>query len=122
MAEKCRIIVSESNNMNFETLKTLKIPTELEYTDALVSYLMRIAECRPFFTKNLSKPLKVILLRNAKVCAITYSNQIEGNTLSEKEVSNLIAKKPITTEDKDIIEIQNYVEALHYVETLASES
>ena len=34
--------------MKLETLEILNIPYEIEYTDKLVSYLMRIAECRPF--------------------------------------------------------------------------
>ncbi|MFZ4715442.1 MAG: Fic family protein [Bacteriovoracaceae bacterium] len=105
--------------MKLETLDVLKIPYEIEYTDKLVSYLMRIAECRPFFTENLSKPLKVSLLRNAKVRAITYSNQIEGNTLSETEVGKLISKKKKDLTVPEILEIQNYADALGYAEKLA---
>lgn len=108
--------------MKLETLEILNIPYEIEYTDKLVSYLMRIAECRPFFTENLSKPLRVSLLRNAKVRAITYSNQIEGNSLTESEVGKLITKKKKDLSDPEILEIQNYADALGYAEKLALDS
>ncbi len=32
--------------MTYNTLKSLNIPYEIEYSDKLVEYLMRIAECR----------------------------------------------------------------------------
>lgn len=104
--------------MIFSTLKILGIPYEIEYSDQLVRNLMRIAECRPFFLEHLSNPLKVSLLRNAKVRAITYSNQIEGNTLSEEKVSKLLQskKKELSTSE---IEVQNYADALSYAEKLA---
>jgi Fic family protein len=117
VADKWRIMTW--GNMNFETLKTLGIPYEIEYSDKLVSNLMRIAECRPFFLEHLTKPLKVSLLRNAKVRAITYSNQIEGNTLSEEKVSKLLQKKKKELSNSEIIEIQNYADALSYAEKLA---
>ena len=105
--------------MTYNTLKSLNIPYEIEYTDRLVEYLMRIAECRPFFLDHLSKPLKVSLLRNAKVRAITYSNQIEGNTLSEEQVSELVTKKKKDMSDDEVREVQNYADALDYAEKLA---
>jgi hypothetical protein len=80
----------EEKNMSYNILKLLKIPYEIEYTNELVEYLMRIAECRLFFLDHLSKPLQFSLLRNAKVRAITYSNQIEGNTLNEDQVGELV--------------------------------
>jgi Fic family protein len=105
--------------MKFETLKILGIPYEIEYSDQLVKNLMRIAESRPFFLEHLTKPLKVSLLRNAKIRAITYSNQIEGNTLSEEKVSKLLQKKKKELNDSEVLEIQNYADALNYAEKLA---
>ena len=105
--------------MTYNTLKSLNIPFEIEYTDKLVGYLMRIAECRPFFLDHLSKPLKVSLLRNAKVRAITYSNQIEGNTLNEDQVSELVSKKKKDMSDNEVREVLNYSDALDYAEKLA---
>lgn len=108
--------------MKYKTLDILNIPYKIEYTDKLVEYLMRIAECKPFFTEHLSKPLKISLLRNAKVRAITYSNQIEGNTLSEDQVNRLVLKKKKIINDTEIREVQNYADALDYAENLALDS
>lgn len=105
-------------DMPYSTLKSLKIPYEIEYSDKLVEYLMRIAECRPFFLDYLSKPLQVSLLRNAKVRAITYSNQIEGNSLKEDQVSELVSKKKKDLSDDEAREVQNYADALDYAEKL----
>jgi Fic family protein len=122
VAEKWRTIAPGRIEMGYNTLKSLRIPCEIEYTDKLVEYLMRVAECKPFFLKHLSKPLKVSLLRNAKVRAITYSNQIEGNTLSEDQVSDLVAKKKKDMSDDEVREVQNYADALDYAEKLAVDS
>lgn len=105
--------------MAYKTLKSLNIPYEIEYTDKVVESLMRIAECKPFFLGHLSEPLQVSLLRNAKVRAITYSNQIEGNTLSEDQVSELVSKKKKVLSDNEVKEVQNYADALDYAEKLA---
>lgn len=83
---------------------------------------MRITECRPFFIEYLSKPLQVSLLRNEKVRAITYSNQIEGNTLNEEQFSKLVAKKKKELNDTEVLEVQNYADVLDYGEKLAIHS
>jgi Fic family protein len=108
--------------MKYKALDALGIPYKIEYTDQLVDYLMRIAECRPFFIEYLSKPLKVSLLRNAKVRAITYSNQIEGNSLNEEQVSKLVSSKKKELNDTEVLEVQNYADALDYAEELATDS
>lgn len=79
---------------------------------------MRIAETRPFIHEYLGSPLELKLLRKAKVRAITYSNQIEGNTLKETEVTAVLKGKRVIGLPKDIKEIQNYHLALDYVDQL----
>tara|TARA_B100000586_G_scaffold90335_1_gene64330 strand:+ start:125 stop:1261 length:1137 start_codon:yes stop_codon:yes gene_type:complete len=111
----------EEKNMSYNILKLLKIPYEIEYTNELVEYLMRIAECRLFFLDHLSKPLQFSLLRNAKVRAITYSNQIEGNTLNEDQVGELVSKPKKDMSDNEVREVQNYADALDYAEKLSSD-
>lgn len=96
-----------------------RVPYEVAHTDALVSWLMRIAETRPFLDEYLGSPLEVKLLRKAKVRAITYSNQIEGNALGESEVTAILKGKRVAGPSKDIKEVQNYHSALDYVEELA---
>jgi len=98
-----------------------KIPYKFEYTDKLVRLLMRIAETKPYLEEYLGQPLELQLLRQAKILAITYSNQIEGNRLEVRGVTQILESKKGKTADKDIIEVRNYSEALEYVEVLAEE-
>jgi Fic family protein len=100
-----------------------QIPWEIHYTDKLVKQLMRIAQTKPYIEEYLGKPLEVQLLRQAKILAITYSNQIEGNKLEERGVTRALEEKKSKkkTDDKDIIEVRNYSDALEYVETLAAD-
>lgn len=102
----------------YTALSRLKIPYEVSNTDALVRWLMRIAETRPFLDEYLGTPQEVKLLRKAKVRAITYSNQIEGNQLSESEVTAVLQGKRIVGPKKDVKEVRNYHAALDYVERL----
>lgn len=103
-------------------LRRLKIPHEVVYTDTLVKSLMRIAETKPFLDEYLRTPQEVKLLRKAKVRAITYSNQIEGNHLGESEVTAILQGKRVVGSKKDVKEVQNYHEALDYVERLLEDS
>lgn len=82
---------------------------------------MRIAETKPYLEEYLGKPLEVQLLRQAKIMAITYSNQIEGNKLEVRGVTNALESKKIDKTDKDILEVRNYSDALDYIEVLAAE-
>lgn len=57
----------------------------------------------------------------AKVTAETVhsSTAIEGNTLTQKQVEEVLRGKKIIAEDQDIKEIINYNKALEYIERLA---
>jgi Fic family protein len=103
-------------------LEKYKIPHQINYTDKFIQLLMEIAEQRPFIEESLGNPLKVELLRKAKIRAITYSNQIEGNHLQEEQVTALIDGKRVKGSEEDICEVKNYYEALDYIETLAKDN
>lgn len=105
----------------YKSLDHQKIPVHFEYTNKLIQVLMRIAETKPYLEQYMGRPLEVQLLRQAKILAITYSNQIEGNKLEERSVTRALKEKKSDDEDKDIIEVRNYSDALEYVETLAAE-
>jgi Fic family protein len=105
----------------YPSLKQHKIPYEFTYTDKLVKLLMRIAETKPYLEEYLGKPLEIQLLRQAKIKAITYSNQIEGNKLEVRGVTIALESKKIDKTDKDIIEVRNYSDAIDYIEVLAAE-
>ena len=70
-----------------------KIPYHFEYSDRLVQLLRRIAATKPNIEQYLGNPLEVQLLRQAKILAITYSNQIEGNRLEERGVTQALEQK-----------------------------
>ncbi len=105
----------------YPNLDRHKIPYAISLTDAFVRYLMEVAEVRPFLEQHLGSPLEVSLLRKAQVRAITASNQIEGNHLQENEVTAILNGKRVAGSEKDLTEVQNYHEALDYVEQLAKE-
>ena len=107
--------------IEYPSFKQHKIPYEFTYTDKLVKLLMRIAETKPYLEAYLGKPLEIQLLRQAKIMAITYSNQIEGNKLEVRGVTSALESKKFDRTEKDIIEVRNYSDALDYIEVLASE-
>ena len=106
---------------NFSQLARLEIPFELRLTSKFVDSLMRIAAARPFLDEILSTPLKLELLRQAEIRAITYSNQIEGNQLEERAVTALLGKGSKIAADKDEQETLNYRDALKYCSRLSKE-
>jgi Fic family protein len=117
LSQICRII----DIMSYKILESLGIPTEITLSDEILHWLMKIGECRPFFAEHLGSPLEVDLLRKAQVRAITYSNQIEGNSLDEGSVDGLM-DAPKSSQDAEALEIQNYRDALQFVEELATDS
>jgi Fic family protein len=105
----------------YPNLEAHKIPFSITMTDAFVQHLMKVAEVRPFLDEQLGTPMEVSLLRRAQVRAITASNQIEGNKLQEKEVTALLKGQKVAGSERDLIEVQNYHEALDYVEQLTKD-
>ncbi|MBK9321599.1 MAG: Fic family protein [Bdellovibrionaceae bacterium] len=105
----------------YQALSQHKIPYKFEYTNKLIQLLMRITKTKPYIEDYLGQPLEVQLLRQAKILAITYSNQIEGNKLEVLGVTRALEEKKRDITDKDIIEVKNYSDAIDYVETLSAE-
>jgi Fic family protein len=108
--------------MTYRSLQRHNIPAEIIHTDALVASLMRIAETKPFVDEYLGSPQEVQLLRKAKIRAVTYSNQIEGNALGESEVTAVLQGKRVAGLPKDVKEVQNYHSALDYAERLGEDA
>lgn len=118
LAEKWRILRGMAEYLAF---KKHKIPFRFEYNNKLINLLMRIAETKPYIEQYLGNPLEVQLLRQAKILAITYSNQIEGNKLEERGVTEALESADKSTDNRDILEVRNYSDALDYVEVLSKE-
>ena len=55
------------------------------------------------------------LKRAAILSSVHHSTAIEGNTLSEFEIQNVLAGKKIDAPDREIYEVQNYKKALDWV-------
>jgi Fic family protein len=102
-------------------LDKYKIPHEIMLTDKLVSLLMEVAEHKPFFEQSIGSPLEVQLLRKAKIRAVTYSNQIEGNHLEEEQVTAIVSGKKVKGNAVDVAEVENYFEAIDYTSTLGKD-
>ncbi len=114
--------VADTKSMQkYPALERHNIPYRFEYTERLVSLLMRIAQTKPYIEQYIGKPLEIQLLRQAKILAITYSNQIEGNKHEVRGVTRILEEGDRDTSDKDVLEIQNYCDALEYVELLSKE-
>ena len=111
--------MADNRLMNYPALKRAKIPHEVVISGSLMQWLMKIAEARPFLDEYIGTPQEPKLLRRAKIKAVTYSNQIEGNRLGESEVSAVIEGKKVQGFAQEVKEIGNYRAALEYVETLA---
>jgi Fic family protein len=105
----------------YPALRQANIPFDVKLTDAFVGSLMKIAECKPFLDEVSTTPFKIQLLRQAKIRAITYSNQIEGNQLDERAVTALLGSKEKKGSNKDAKEILNYQTAHSYAEELAKD-
>lgn len=104
----------------YPTFSQLKIPNEIIYSETLVQRLLRIASVTPFVHASLTEAMELKLLRMAKIRAITYSNQIEGNPLKEKDVETLLSRKT-KVDNFPEKEIENYSKALDYLEKCAQE-
>ena len=83
---------------------------------------MQMSAAKPFLDEVLASPIEVALLRRAKIRAITYSNQIEGNQLQERAVTALLGEKHVEPQNQDEQEVINYRDALLYAESLATDS
>jgi Fic family protein len=113
--------VADNESMKYPALKHAKIPHEVVISNALLPWLLKIAEARPFLDEYLGTPQELKLLRRAKIKAVTYSNQIEGNQLDELEVTAVLQGRRVTASPHELKEIGNYRTALEYVEKLASD-
>ena len=101
MADNCKMA-------KYPTLKRLGICTEVKYSSKIVKILSDISKLTPFFDFNFTKPQKLSLRRHAKISAVTYSNQIEGNTLSETQVERLLKQGKLRKPNHEEKEVKNY--------------
>jgi Fic family protein len=91
-----------------------------EITPAIADDLVAIDEAR---LANSQLPIDVEMLASlretARLGATHYSTQIEGNRLSDFEVSLVVAGSKLVGRERDEIEVRNYYRAIDIVEELA---
>ena len=83
----------------------------------ILSDLTAIAEAKGIIDRTKILPQQEFCLRRQALIRMTHhSTEIEGNRLNMKQVEALYAKKKIDAPDRDIYEVQNYLNALKYIE------
>lgn len=86
-------------------------------TNKIVTDLTSIAEAKGIIDRAKILPKHELRLRRQAAIRMTHhSTEIEGNRLNMKQVEALYAKKKIDAPDRDIYEVQNYLNALKYIE------
>lgn len=88
----------------------------------MVEMLTAIAEAKAVIEHARLLPKQELRLRRQAMIRMSHSSTaIEGNNLNAKEVEALVANKKIDAPDRDVYEVQNYLKALRYIETVVKE-
>jgi Fic family protein len=91
-------------------------------TDKILSGLTAIAEAKGIIDRAKILPKQELRLRRQATIRMTHhSTEIEGNRLNMRQVEAIYAKKKIDAPDRDIYEVENYLNALKYIEKVVSE-
>ncbi len=91
---------------------TPKITRDIEAIGAVFGYFRAV---------HLPEGYRKELITKVTAETVHASTAIEGNTLTEKQVEDVLSGKKIHAEDQDIKEIINYNNALEYIERIAKE-
>lgn len=90
---------------------------EFKYTNNLVNYLLNIEKYKTALEYlYLPTRTKQKLMYDAKLKKTHFSTSIEGNVLSLKQVENVITKKNQSNKLSAEVEVQNYWDALSFLE------
>ena len=88
-------------------------------TDSLVGMLTSIAESKAIVQRSKLLPKHELRLRRQALVRMTHSStEIEGNILNLRQVEAIVANKKVDAPQRDIYEVQNYLKALKYIETV----
>ncbi|OGH77663.1 MAG: hypothetical protein A3C10_00610 [Candidatus Magasanikbacteria bacterium RIFCSPHIGHO2_02_FULL_48_18] len=91
-------------------------------TNKILADLTAVAEAKGIIDRAKILPKQELRLRRQATIRMTHhSTEIEGNRLNIQQVEALYAKKKIDAPDRDIHEVQNYLNALKYIEKLVAE-
>ncbi|MDI6730978.1 MAG: Fic family protein [Candidatus Margulisbacteria bacterium] len=91
-------------------------------TTNIVKMLVAIAEAKTIIEQAKILPKQELRLRRQAMVRMTHSSTaIEGNRLEIPEVEAVLARKKISAPDRDIFEVQNYLNVLRYIEKIVQE-
>jgi Fic family protein len=86
-------------------------------TPATAKAVMEIEACRQIVT---ALPIDIAVLKSlretARIAAVHYSTQIEGNRLTERQVRDVLAGAHFPGRERDEVEVRNYYKALEWME------
>lgn len=92
-------------------------------TDQILAWLSEIAQIKARVDHAKLLPAREAVLRRATTIKMTHSStSIEGNSLEEYQVLQLIEGKSVQAQSKDIREVQNYLHAIDLIDTLSKKS
>ncbi len=91
-------------------------------TTLTLSRIAEIAEIKAAVERSRVLPLNEAQLRRQAILRMAHtSTSIEGNKLAEFEVGKVLEGKSVRATQKDIVEVENYYQALKLIEKMARE-
>lgn len=89
-------------------------------TQQILSHITEIAEIKAVVERSKVLPLNEAQLRRQAILRMAYtSTSIEGNKLAEFEVGKVFEGKSVRASHKDVLEVQNYYEAIKLLDKMA---
>ena len=90
-----------------------------QITDKILSDLTKISEIKSLVEKSNILPAREVFLKKAAAVGMAHSStSIEGNTLNEYQVEKLAKGEKVAAEDREILEVKNYLQTLKLVDKL----
>ncbi|MBI2330287.1 Fic family protein [Candidatus Daviesbacteria bacterium] len=91
-------------------------------TSTILSRIAEIAEIKAAVERSRVLPLNEVQLRRQAILRMAHtSTSIEGNKLAEFEVGKVLEGKAVRASQKDILEVENYYQALKLISEMAQE-
>lgn len=92
-----------------------------QISSKIISNLSKIAEVHALIRQAKILPAREAFLRRAAIVKMAHSStSIEGNTLSEFQIKNLLEGKGVRAEADQVREAKNYLAALHLIDKTAT--
>ncbi|MDP3758702.1 MAG: Fic family protein [Candidatus Daviesbacteria bacterium] len=89
-------------------------------TSTILSRIAEIAEIKAAVERSRVLPLNEVQLRRQAILRMAHtSTSIEGNKLAEFEVGKVLEGKTVRASQKDILEVENYYQALKMLDGLS---